>query len=50
MIDLASFAVALSWGCWILATLWLLFRPSRLSLLAFTALMLTSFYSCYLTW
>lgn len=43
-----AFAIALSWGCWILATLWVLFQPNRVSWAAFIALMLTSFASCYL--
>lgn len=37
-----AFAIALSWGCWILATLWVLFQPNRVSWAAFIALMLTT--------
>lgn len=43
-----SFTISLSWGVWILVTIWLLLKPSWLNFLAWTALMATSFASVYL--
>lgn len=43
-----SFTISLSWGVWILVTIWLLLKPNWLNLAAWAALMATSFASVYL--
>ncbi|MCD5528925.1 hypothetical protein LOB10_02320 [Lactobacillus delbrueckii subsp. lactis] len=43
-----SFTISLSWGVWILVTIWPLLKPSWLNFMAWTALMATSFASVYL--
>lgn len=43
-----SFTISLSWGLWILATIWLLLKPSWLNFVTWLALMVTSFASVYL--
>ncbi|CDR72665.1 MAG: hypothetical protein ACTIBQ_01510 [Lactobacillus delbrueckii] len=43
-----SFTISLSWGIWILATIWLVLKPNWLNFAAWAALMATSFASVYL--
>lgn len=43
-----SFTISLSWGVWILVTIWLLLKPSWLNFVAWIALMAISFASVYL--
>lgn len=43
-----SFTISLSWGIWIIATIWLLLKPSWLNFTAWLALMAISFASVYL--
>ena len=43
-----EFTISLSWGVWILVTIWLLLKPSWLNLVTWLALMATSFASVYL--
>lgn len=43
-----SFTISLSWGIWILVTIWLLLKPNWLNFVTWIALMATSFASVYL--
>lgn len=44
---MTEFLISISWGLWILSILWLIFKPSWISTLAFVVLMFTSFASVY---
>lgn len=43
-----SLTISLSWGVWILVTIWLVLKPNWLNFVVWTALMATSFASVYL--
>lgn len=43
-----EFTISLSWGVWILVTIWLMLKPNWLNFAAWTSLMVISFASVYL--